>query len=448
MQPNTRNPGSVRDDLVFLLLLILLPAVLCAENVESAGSSSQAGANVYSNLYVKVQLDSKVKSSVLKPGDVMEGSLSRSVYSRDRQLFSAGSRVHLIVDKLERRRRAPNDHWPWVIKVFIPRHEKYPTFQRAQVLLADGREIPLRVSLVSIGPEVEVQAKPRKGKSGAHPNSAKMDANLASVPSTSLKKTGKDLKALSAAPMANFEAVVLTGEELSAASHGPAPVSSRGTVTVAAGSQAKVILLGSLSASKNRAGDSFQARLVEPVYAGPTLVLPEGSVFEGKVMKSTGPRMLSRSGSVLLSFTAVTSPGGTSGPIEASVTGVEMNRQSHTRVDSEGQLKGDRPGKAWMVINLGATGGIAKEADDAAQLLIEAIVSSATDVSTAGTARIAGACASGLFMLTRHGRDVVLPKFTEMDIMFDRPVSLSTAQAGPAATQTGSGQPRSSTTEQ
>ena len=66
---------------------------------------------------------------------------------------------------------------------------------------------------------------------------------------------------------------------------------------------------------------------------------------------------------------------------------------------------------------------------------IEVIVSSATDVSTAGTARIAGASASGLFMLTRHGRDVVLPKFAETDIMFifDRPVSLSAAQPVPVA---------------
>jgi hypothetical protein len=86
-------------------------------------------------------------------------------------------------------------------------------------------------------------------------------------------------------------------------------------------------------------------------------------------------------------------------------------------------------------MNLGVTGGISKEVDDGTQLLIEAIVSSATDASTAGTARIAGACVSGLFMLTRHGRDVVLPKFTEMDIIFDRPVSLSTTQPVPVATE-------------
>lgn len=145
--------------------------------------------------------------------------------------------------------------------------------------------------------------------------------------------------------------------------------------------------------------------------------------------------MLSRSGSVLLSFTAVTSPRGIPEPIAASVMGVELDRRSHTRVDPEGQLQGDRTGKAWIAMNLGVTGGISKEVDDGAQLLIEAIVSSATDVSTAGTARIAGACAAGLFILTRHGRDVVLPKFTGMHIIFDRPVSLSTIQAAPVATE-------------
>ena len=79
-----------------------------------------------------------------------------------------------------------------------------------------------------------------------------------------------------------------------------------------------------------------------------------------------------------------------------------------------------------MAINLGVTAGVAKEVDDGLQLVIEAIVSTATDASTAGTARIVSSCVSGIYMATRHGRDVVLPRFTEMDIALDRPVSLNT----------------------
>ncbi len=358
-------------------------------------------------------------------------------------LFPSGSRVHLIVDKLERRKRVPNDHWPWVVKAFTPRTEKYVTFHSAQLLLADGSKVSLGVSLLSIGQEVEVHAGPSKEQSGRHPeNSATTAENLATPPSTSPKKTGKDPQPRAATPTANFEAVVLKGEGLAPSPHAPAPALSKGTVTVAAGTQAKVILLGSVSASKSRPGDSFQARLVEPVYVGPLLALPEGTVFAGKVINRTGPRRLSRSGSLLLAFTAVTTPSGTTEPVTASVAGVQLDRRSHTKLDPEGQLKGDRPGKAWMLINLGVTGGIAKETDDGAQLLVEAIISSATDVSTAGGARIAGACASGLFMLTRRGRDVVLPNFTEMDIMFDRPAALSTVQSLPVALEN-SGQPQS-----
>ena len=79
-----------------------------------------------------------VKLSTLKPGDVVEGKLSRSVYANDRLLFPAASRVRLTVDKLEVRRKAPNDQWPWVVKAFAPRHEKYPTLHSAQVSLAGG----------------------------------------------------------------------------------------------------------------------------------------------------------------------------------------------------------------------------------------------------------------------------------------------------------------------
>ena len=156
-----------RFDLRFFLFLVVLPAVLRADDATPTGSSATQDSPVsFSNLYIKVQLRSKTKSSALKPGDVVQGTLAHGVYSGDRELLPAGSPVNLVVDKLERRRRAPNDHWPWMIKVFTPRHETYPTFQSARVLLPDGREVHLRVSLISSGQEVEVQAKPRKGEVG------------------------------------------------------------------------------------------------------------------------------------------------------------------------------------------------------------------------------------------------------------------------------------------
>jgi hypothetical protein len=112
-----------------------------------------------SAVYVKVQLEKTVKVSALKPGDMIEGKLAQDVYSGERELFAAGSQVRLTVDKLGRRRRVPNDYWPWVIKVFTPRHENYPTFRSATVSLPDGKEVPLRVSLIFINRETQVHAQ-------------------------------------------------------------------------------------------------------------------------------------------------------------------------------------------------------------------------------------------------------------------------------------------------
>jgi hypothetical protein len=201
---------------------------------------------------------------------------------------------------------------------------------------------------------------------------------------------------------------------------------------IPAGTQAKVILLRDISASKNHAGDSFQARLVEPVFLESRVLLPEGTLFEGTVLKSQAPRTLSRSGSILFRFTNMTTPGGINTSIATSVAGVQVSQRSHTVIDSEGRMHGDRPGKAWMVINLGTAAGIAKEVDDVTQLIIEALISTATDASTAGTARIVSTCASAIFMLTRHGRDVVLPKYTQMKLVFNRPGDVSNQTVGSA----------------
>jgi hypothetical protein len=167
---------------------------------------------------------------------------------------------------------------------------------------------------------------------------------------------------------------------------------------------------------------------VEPVRLDSKVVLPEGTLLGGKVVSRTPPRRLSRAGSIVVVFTDLTLPGRTAIPMAASVTTAELDQRSHTKIDAEGKLHGDRPGKAWMAINLGVTAGIAKESDDAIQLIIEAIVSTATDVSTAGVGKLVATGASGLFMLTRRGRDVVLPKFTEMNIVLDRSLSLGGAQ--------------------
>lgn len=384
-------------------IAVLSVSVLLASLSAFAQNSSTQDQSLH-NLYVKVRLDKNLKTSNLKTGDTVQGVLYQPVYSGEREILPANSPVLLTVDHLERRKRPPNDHWPWVIQAFMPRHQNFPAFRSAVVSMPDGRAMPLQVSLISIANKVPARTA-GKNPPEAFTNGSQQPASKRKSPVLmTLVASAQDLYRPDSPPV------------------------SPESVTLATGTGAKVILLGNVSASKSVAGDSIQARLVEPVRVGPTVVLPEGTLFQGKVVRSKPPRWLSRSGSLLLKFTGITLPGAANGrSIAASVTGAEVESASLTRIDSEGELKGS-PGKAWMLANVAVTGGIAKVADDGIQLLVEALSSTATDASTAGTGRIVALCASGIFMITRHGRDVMLPQYTEMNLMLDRPVSLNNSR--------------------
>ena len=396
----------------------------------SAGNEPAAGAqkpaSPGSSLYLKVQLNGPLKLSKLKAGDMVEGNLARDVYSSDRKLFTAGSHVRLAVDHMEKRRRTRNDHWPGVITLFTPRHENYPVFKTGTISAANGAgaegESTLQVSLISISRRREVHAQAKKKGSGPQAG------NIEVSPSNTAKESQKTIS-----PTMILEASTVEdlGSSTSSPSGAESAASPRSDISVSdtlpAGTVCKILLLGDVSASKSMPGDAVQARLIEPVLLNSRLVLPAGTVFEGKVVKKTAPRWGSRAGSLALTFTSLKLPGGNVIPIAASLSEAELDRRSHTKIDSEGQLRGERPGKAWMAINLGVTAGIAKEADDTFQLIFEAIVSTATDASTAGMARIVSSCASGIYLVTRKGRDVVVPRFTEMEISLDRPLSVSPA---------------------
>jgi len=398
-QESTRRSLSRRFQTTMAIALLLAGTTAYAGNAIQESQDTHPSER---NLYLKVKRAAPVKLSALEPGDVLQGYLTQDVFSGDHKLFASGSSIKLTVERLERRRRAPNDHWPWLIKVFTPRHEKYPTFNSALATGADGNEIPLQVSLISIGREVDVQS-PRKIQAAAD----KSPEHAAALqPASSKRDVVITLQGTEADPQSEFSGA-----------------SALDPGALLAGTQVRVVLLNTVSASRNHVGDVVQARLIEPIWSGTKLVLPEGALLQGHVAKSVRPRMLSRAGSLHLEFTDLTPPGSATSHIAATLSSVQADPASHFRIDPEGTINAGHPGKAWMMINLGATGGIAKVADDGSQLLVEALVSTATDASTAGTARIVASCVSGIFMLTRHGRDVVLPKFAELRVTFDRSVS-------------------------
>jgi hypothetical protein len=397
------------------LAILLILAEACGLRAQMTNASAIAAEDSAAHaLYIKARVPDPKAFRALRPGETVETTLSEAVYSGNAEVFPAGSRMVLTVRSVDKCRKMPNNRWPWTVKVFLPRHEDCPAFDAGRVLLGDGRQVPLQLTMISAGrqSEVKVGAGTRKTM-----KSTTFDASHARV------VDGSKIRA--AELTLTFEATEQSSDadEGSAASLTPKNAVSAGPPSFLApkvGTEARVILLSALSASKNHRGDSFRARLVEPVQRGNGDSLPEGTILEGDVTKAVRPRWLSRSGALLLSFRQIVPAEEAAVSVSASMVGVELNQGSQATIDGEGALRGARPGKLWTLINLATTAGIAKEIDDTTQLVFEALISTATDASTAGTARLVATGVSGLFMITRRGRDVVLPKFTEMRIVFNR----------------------------
>jgi hypothetical protein len=302
----------------------LLLAVVSTSSVISYATDESPAAVPSSNsgLYLKVQIDHSVKLSKLKADDVVQGQLVRNVYSADRELYPAQSAVRLKVDRMENRRRPADDHWPWFVKVFTPRYEKYPVFKTAAISDPNG-ESSLQVSLLSVSRRREVHAQARQKQSG----------DIETGKSGGLYGS-KNL----ATPIMVLEAATENGESSSEGRKAApsAEIDLSALATLPAGTAFKILLLGDESASKSRPGDMLQARLLEPVFLKSRIALPAGSLFEGKVLKRTPPRWESRAGSLSLTFTGVTLPGGDFIPIAASLAAAELDRGSHTKIDAEG----------------------------------------------------------------------------------------------------------------
>lgn len=394
--------------LYIVVTLVLIPA--------GFGQASSIPNSSSFPMYMKVELDKSVKLSGLKPQDIVEGRIARDVYSADRKILDAGSRVQLRVDHLERQRKSTNDHWPWIIRAFSRRHQIVPSFQEAVISSSDHGEKRLQVSVIATGNATEITA----GNTEKQRRHAPAKIGNAILGSNSLYRwfARSHVRAGQFVFLQSDQA----GEDTSTLSQVALSPSVPGDLPT--GTACRVLLLNGVSASKSHAGDAVQARLLEPVVVNSRVILPAGTLFEGKVGKTIPPRWLSRAGSLSITFTGLTLPGGEYATTTASLSALEVDSRSHVKLDAEGHLHGDRPGIAWTLINGGVTAGIAKEVDDGTQLLLEAVLSGATDASTAGTARIAGAIASSIFFVTRRGRDVVLPNLTEMQIRLNRPITL------------------------
>jgi hypothetical protein len=399
------------------VVCIILAAWAAVSGVYSQNADGQA-------MVVWIALDSHPQLKKAAPGTTLEGKLTRSVYWRNAEIFPKGSVVRLVVDKVESRKKAyAVDDRPFVIHLFAPRHELVAQFRSVNILIPGGEPVPLRTTFITLSQRAELQAhvaKPadRRKSAAGHDGGAPKPQKV--VPPWVL--------ALHVVPESTtFPALAAARTGVPSSGSAPCP----DPCNIATGTRMPLVLLQGLSASKDYQGQAFQAVLLEPILVGSTLAIPQGSILQGVLAKRVPPRRLYRPGSLNLLFTNIALPNGAAAAIAASPVAAEVDRGTHMTIDSEGRLHAQNPGKARFLLDFGVTGGISKVSDDTTQLIIEAISSTATDASTAGVARFAAMGATGIFLLTRHGRDVILPPFTEMDVSLSRAVSFADVSPAP-----------------
>jgi hypothetical protein len=181
----------------------------------------------------------------------------------------------------------------------------------------------------------------------------------------------------------------------------------------------RAYLLTAMRSSLNHEGDTFRAQLAEPLRAGGRVLAP-GSVVEGTVARSVAPRMLSRAGRLYLRVDRIVPAEGEALRVSGSLSAAEADAQARFALDEEGTLHGRKPGMANGLVDLGYSYFLGKISDDIAETPIRAIGAGMSNAAVANAARYVGLGTSVAFLVTRHGRDVYLPKYALIEVELGR----------------------------
>src|SRR5215470_3265806 len=338
----------------------------------------------------------------VRAGDLVEGRLTLPLYAGQQLVFPNGSTIRLTIASVQ---RVSEKTGAWqkigreIVRAFNPLEksvlpEYSITLKTAEIVSANGKSLWIEAEIVRAESGVVIQ--PQRG--GATVQTA--------LPSGEEKSAQKQIHA----------------RMLLRLKKGAEPLEANTLCdgkqqTAVLQNKAHAFLLNRLSASQSRPGDRFQAVLAEPVYVGGH-DLNAGTIVEGSVVRSKPPRMLSRAGSLYLQVDRVASPQETilvSGTLSAAETS-----QRTVALDEEGILRGQKPGVKTALVDLGIAFALGKAADDIAEAPIRAAGAAMSDAAVANAARYFGLGTSVIFLVTRHGRDVQLPKYAEIEIEFGR----------------------------
>jgi len=197
-----------------------------------------------------------------------------------------------------------------------------------------------------------------------------------------------------------------------------APAGDRAGIVIPAGTKVPLRLESGISTKNAKPGDGVYARTTFPVTIDDRIIIPTGTYMQGEISSVKRAGRVHGSAEVLVHFRTMIYPSGYTVALPGAIEGAPDAEETHVK-GKEGTVQQDKEtGKK--------IGTVAKTAGAGAT------IGAVADRSISGAAIGGGmgaAVGTAIAMLTR-GSDVRLPAGTNLEMVFERSVTLDSAKIG------------------
>ncbi len=311
---------------------------------------------------LQIALDREVR--VKKVGQTVRARLMQSVYAFDQQVLPAGAEVNGHIARI-----GGAGGKQLILSIlnadFTPTRPIEVAFD--DIVLADGRHVPLRVAVVPGSGQVIrlVDSSSANGARAKNPLSAKMDEAKQQWKQamSQVKQPGKMHRALrigiAQLPVhpqyidagtlyyAELQEPLKFGDE----SRKEEAFHAVGTLPPP-GSLVRASLLTPLDSSTTKFGAPVEALVSKPLFDGDRLILPQGARLEGSVLQVRPARRLKRNGALRIAFHDLVLPNGSSVRADTTIEGMQSGQGDNASLDPEGGTKATSPKSRFITTGL------------------------------------------------------------------------------------------------
>jgi hypothetical protein len=461
LQAQLQTASGTQAQLPTITLTHRPPASMSPQSLESAAPAlPQAIAlTIQRGTPIQVILDKSVR--IRKVGQPIEGRVAEAIYSFDKLVVPANTKVLgtiTAIHAIPTSRRAEG-----ILNAdFTPAHKVDVEF--SELVLSDGRHITISTVVTPGSGQVVqfVSATGDQGKGiGSMISKKKKEAESQvrqqwDTAMQQVKAPGKlhrieryALDQLPFHPHYIDAGTVYFAELRSPLDFGsealtPALAESIGHPTLPDGSVVEARLLTPLSSATASWGNPVTAVVTRPLFDGTRLIVPEGSLLKGSVLQVRPARRMSRNGELRPVFRELTLPDGIQQEVETSLAGLEAGKTQALKLDAEGGAQATTPKARYLDTAIAVTLAAASQGDDLLNQgeggaggfrLVGFAVGLAARSQPLGMAMGAFGASRAIYThFFATGRNVVLPKYTAMNISIStRPPAASTSRASVTA---------------